>query len=706
MEIHRSFRIAVMCLLCFSLLWILPSSLRALIDPPTATWIKTYGGTQWDEPYSVIQTSDGGHAVAGCSNSSGAGDFDFWLVKIDSAGNHLWNKTYGGTGEDCAYSVVQVGGGGYAIAGYTYSYGAGTPTYSNFWLVMTDSAGNHLWNKTCGGTKDDYAYSIVQTGDGGYAIAGTTYSYGVGFSDFWLVKTDAGGNVQWNQTYGGANADEAYTVVQTGDGGYALAGYTVSFGLNGDFWLVKTDASGNKLWSTPCGGSSYEYCMSMVQTGDGGYAMVGYTGSSGAGSDDFWLVKTDSSGNMQWNRTYGGVDRDFANSVVHTVDGGYALAGSTFSFGSGEEDFWMVKTDSAGNQQWNKTWGGASYDYSWFVMLTREGGYLVGGSTGSFGEGSSDFMLVKLPPTQVEDSVPPVTEDDYDFLTHYREFTITLTSTDDLSGVAETYYRINDGPLKGVRTVGQPFIVTEGTGNVLEYWSVDNVGNEESHHLLTGIRLDLSDHTKPIAEAGANQSVLQGITVTFNGSESADDIGIETFSWLFSDVTLRMLTGLTPSYTFNNTGNFEVTLNVTDYAGNWNTDTTWVNVLADTVSPGAEAGSDQTVNEGAVLHLDGSASSDNVRVTSYRWDFGDQSSAIGVAVTHVYSVPGDYVVTLTVEDVAGNVASDTLVVRVLPVQRSTPLADLLVFLVAGLAVVIGVVVVFFLLRRRGGFRKK
>ena len=235
-------------------------------------------------------------------------------------------------------------------------------------LVATD------WNKTYGGTMDDLAYSLVQTVDGGYALAGETGSSGAGGYDVWLVKTDSSGNQLWNRTYGGTYDDAAQALVQTSDGGYALAGWTDSFGAGGyDFWLVKTDSSGNMLWNKTYGGTQNDVAYSLVQTVDGGYALAGSTVSSGAGGEDVWLVKTNSSGNQQWNKTYGGTQDDAAYSLVQTVDGGYALAGYTNSFGAGGEDVWLVKTDSSGNQQWNKTteeqammWRGR-----WFRLLTE-----------------------------------------------------------------------------------------------------------------------------------------------------------------------------------------------------------------------------------------------------------------------------------------------------------------------------------------------
>jgi len=355
-------------------------------------WNKTYGGTYDDWRACAVQTADQGYALTGYSRSFGAGDFDAWLVKTDANGNAQWNKTYGGTSDDRAFSLVQTVDGGYALAGYTMSFGAGL---TDAWLVKIDANGIAQWNKTYGTGYSDDAICVVQTDEGGYALAGLTYSYGSGLCDFWLVKTDANGIAQWNKTYGGASDDRAFSLVQTVDGGYALTGWTYSFGAGeSDAWLVKTDTNGNAQWNKTYGGIDFDEVWSVIQTVDGGYALAGTAESFGAGGDDFWLVKTDANGIAQWNKTYGTAYVDEAYCVVQTVDGGYALAGYTESFG-GHGDFWLVKTDTNGNAKWNKTYGGTSRDWAFSVVQTVDGGYALAGYTMSFGAGGLDFWLVK-----------------------------------------------------------------------------------------------------------------------------------------------------------------------------------------------------------------------------------------------------------------------------------------------------------------------
>jgi len=270
----------------------------------TNSGTKTYGGTNHDYASSVVQTIDGGYALAGIANSFGDGGYAFsgfrdvfivgnadaWLVKTDSSGNELWNKTFGEFHDDGAFSVIQTSDGGYALTGNTYSFSGGNNT--DVWLIKTDSSGNKVWNKTFGGPKDDFGYFVIQTSDGGYALAGITNSSGAGFEDVWLIKTDASGNVIWNKTYGGTLNDEAYFVMQTKDEGYALAGatYALNAGL-WDAWLIKTDFSGNILWTQVHGGVGDDQAISLVLTGEGEFVLTGSTNTFGAGGWDAWLFK-------------------------------------------------------------------------------------------------------------------------------------------------------------------------------------------------------------------------------------------------------------------------------------------------------------------------------------------------------------------------------------------------------------------------------
>jgi hypothetical protein len=269
------------------------------------------------------------------------------LVKTDAYGNMEWNKTYGGPEYDVAYSVIQTTDGGYVLAGHTSSFASGD---SDAWVIKTDENGCMEWNQTYGGPGYDEAFSVIQTVDGGYAVVGQTHSFSAGYADFWLVKTDEYGNMMWTQKYGGTEYDIPSSVIQTSDGGYALAGTTNDTPRPEiyDFWLVKTDAYGNMEWSKQYGGLDQEHAYSVIQTSDGGYALAGDTNLFDADGRDVWLVKTDAHGNMEWSKTYDGPGADVAYSLVQTSDEGYIMAGETTFFASDDSDFWVIKTDKFG----------------------------------------------------------------------------------------------------------------------------------------------------------------------------------------------------------------------------------------------------------------------------------------------------------------------------------------------------------------------
>ncbi len=388
-------------LLRASVLWVrglilalLSVSLVALFTQSAyaVAFAKTYGGTGGDWANSVQRTSDGGYIVAGSTGSFGTGGSDILLIKTDARGNVQWAKTYGGAGDDYASSVQRTSDGGYIVAGITSSFGAGL---SDIFLMKTDASGNVQWAKTYGGTNYEDAYSVQQTLDGGYIVAGWTFSFGASIYIL-LIKTDENGNIQWAKTYGGTGDDYASSVQRTSDGGYIVAGTTNSFGAgNWDIFLIKTDENGNIIWAKTYRGTDYDFASSVQQTSDGGYILAGYTNSFGAGSDDIFLIKTDANGNVQWAKTYGGTNDDRAYPVQQTSDDGYILAGYTRSFGAGFDDIFLVKTDANGNIIWAKTYGGTDQDWAYSVQQTSDGGYIVAGSTWSFGAGLYDIFLVK-----------------------------------------------------------------------------------------------------------------------------------------------------------------------------------------------------------------------------------------------------------------------------------------------------------------------
>jgi hypothetical protein len=372
----------------------LPSDAIPTISP-SPHFCKTIRGPEDEWGNSLIQTSDSGYAIAGTTTSFGAGLSDAYLVKLDANGNLQWTKTIGGKDFEDGYALIQTADGGYVIAGQTNSFGAGG---YDVYLVKLDANGNLQWTKTIGGEKDDVGLmSLIQTSDGGYAIAGATNSFGAGNGDVYVVKLDANGKLQWTKTIGGPGYEIGHSLIQTSDGGYAIAGATKSSGAGGeDVYVVKLDANGNLQWTKTIGGPKDDWGISLIQTSDGGYAIAGSTFSFGAGGLDVYVVKLDASGNLQWTKTIGGKKEDAGISLIQTSDGGYAIAGYTKSFGAGGEDVYVVKLDANGKLQWTKTIGGENDDRGFSLIQTSDGGYAIAGSTTSFGARGRDVYVIKL----------------------------------------------------------------------------------------------------------------------------------------------------------------------------------------------------------------------------------------------------------------------------------------------------------------------
>jgi hypothetical protein len=357
--------------------------------PTSSRWMKTFGGTGDDCGYSVQQTSDSGYIITGNTNSFGAGYDDIWLIKTDSNGNKIWDKTFGGTKDDHGYYVQQTTDDGYIIIGWTESYGY----YRNIWLIKTDNNGTKIWDKTFGITSFSMGFTVQQTSDHGYILVGQILS-NISFMDILLIKTDDNGNEEWNRTFGGINGEQGFSVQQTTDGGYIITGNTGSFGVGrNDAWLIKTDSHGIELWDNTFGGTDHDYGILGQQTFDGGYIIIGSTWSFSAGKEDVWLIKTDSYGNKMWDKTYGGTSADWGASVQQTVDGGYIIIGSTWSFGVGAVNIWLIKTDNNGNKLWDRTFGGLIGGYGESVQQTNDDGYIITGYTSS--DNNKNVLLIK-----------------------------------------------------------------------------------------------------------------------------------------------------------------------------------------------------------------------------------------------------------------------------------------------------------------------
>ncbi len=370
---------------------------------PESAGTKSLGGPQDDLLYSIVQASEGGYALAGYTDSYGAGGSDMWLIKTTLHSASLeglprpltydvvqWDTTFGGPQDDGAKCVIQTIDGGYALAGYTNSSGEGG---YDMWLVKTDETGVAQWNMTYGGLQDDMANCVVQTSDGGYVLAGYTNAFNASSQSTWLVKTDAYGNMDWNEIYPGQAAN---SLSQTSDGGFALAtAHSNAFGI------VKIDSFGRVQWNqTYAGPSDRANGESVIQTIDEGYAIAGWTMTNSTGLYAAWLVKTDSSGTVQWNQTYGNLG---AYSVVQTSDGGYAMTGDRAC---------LIITDSAGNMQWNQTYDALTEDNLHFtrtysIIQPSPYSFRMVGVQESYGMILSGYDAISVMVTLRTDSTPP-----------------------------------------------------------------------------------------------------------------------------------------------------------------------------------------------------------------------------------------------------------------------------------------------------------
>lgn len=420
---------------------------------PTLAWDKAFGGTGSDRLISTILTSDGGFLLGGFTNSGISGDKtqaskgndDFWIVKTDANGNKQWDKTYGGQAEDHLTGMIQTTDGGYLLGGFTSSGISGDVSRgnygdSNYWILKIDANGTKLWDKTFIGNSSDILYALKSTSDGGFILGGTSSSpagadksepnKGLYYTtDFWIIKLDNLGNKVWDRTIGGRESEDLYDLQQTADGGYLLGGYSGSrVGLDKsqssfgsvDYWLVKLDGNGTKLWDRTFGGAQADHLNRISETKDGGYILGGFSNSdttgnkttANKGSADYWVIKVDGGGNKIWEKSFGGNKGEIITAIEQTPDGGYLLLGASESGVGGdkseaqigENDFWIIKIDASGNKIWDKTLGGSNTDSPNFIKQLATGEIVLSGSSDSGksgtktspSKGNYDYWFLKL----------------------------------------------------------------------------------------------------------------------------------------------------------------------------------------------------------------------------------------------------------------------------------------------------------------------
>ncbi|RLD30590.1 MAG: hypothetical protein DRI70_00700 [Bacteroidetes bacterium] len=409
-------------------------------------WVKTFGGSNIDQAVAIVKSNDNAYVVVGTTSSidgdiidKNTTDSDYWILKISETGVLLWNRTFGGSNDDVATNISKTSDGGYIVSGYSRSNDGdvtGNEGFWDYWILKLNANGNKVWNKTFGFLGEDRAWDVFQTKDGGYFVTGffdVTASGGAGndgriggnrhgVGEYWAIKMDASGEYIWRRYFGGTNNDRSYDALETSDGGFLLVGSSESddFDITDskgsyDYWVVKVDAFGTKLWTKSYGGSEIDNGYAVTATADGNFIFVGDSRSADQdvtnpiGNADLWAVKFSGGGGIIWNRSFGGSQFDTARSIVSITNGNYLLAGATrstdgdVSSNNGENDAWVVIMDANGTLVFEKTIGGSNFDFGEDAILGHDDStVLLVGNTESNDkdiprfQGIKDLLIVKL----------------------------------------------------------------------------------------------------------------------------------------------------------------------------------------------------------------------------------------------------------------------------------------------------------------------
>jgi hypothetical protein len=516
-------------------------SLTNVFAQPVIGLQKTIGGNDDDEFTCMSFAKDGGLIIGGYSNSNKSGDklgdskggYDYWILLLTSKGVIRGQGTIGGNNNDYISAIEQTADGGYILGGYSSSNISGNKTENSkgdydYWIVKLDGAGNIQWDKTIGGISADYLQTLKQTSDGGYILGGYSFSNmsgdktenSRGAGDYWVVKLDGSGNIQWEKTMGGNYVEYLTDIIQTKDG-YLIGGSsgspisgekTDSSRGSTDYWIVKLDNTGNIQWDKTYGGRNADDISALLQTPDGGYLLGGTSASRKSGEkvqqsrgfDDYWVVKTDSLGQIKWSNTYGGETYDICHSLEPTSDGGYMLAGYSASniFGEKTEnsrggyDYWIIKISGNGAKQWDKTIGGEQFD---ILPKTKEIGinkYIVAGSSQSGiggdktadGKGAWDYWLVELRYSKPDSALAVAG------LPNNMEAS---------TGKINAGFSVYPNPAKDIlhvqNTGKATYTLSNQSGNIMLTKAITNSGDIDVSQLLPGIYF-LSNNTKDIKQ--------------------------------------------------------------------------------------------------------------------------------------------------------------------------------------------------------------
>ena len=369
------------------------------LGEPSTTWAAVYGGISSNgasrvaisHANAIATAPNGDIIIAGNTFGFGAGGSDFWVLRLSGNGSIIWQKTFGGSDDDYANAVAVTPNGDIIVAGDTSSFGNGG------WdtlIIRLDGRGNVKWEKTYGGEDDEYTNAVAIAQNGDIITAGSTSSFGAGNADVWVMRLSPDGDVKWQRAYGGPNDDEAYAVALTSGGNIVVSGYTSSFGAGDwDAWILRLDGNGSVIWQKTYGGEKSDEANAVAISPNGDIITAGSTSSFGAGDSDLWVLRLSGTGNVKWAKAYGGKKDDYANAVALTPSGDIIVAGGTYSFGAGGKDLWVLKLDGEGNVKWEKTYGEKHDDTANGVAVAPNGDILIAGGAYSITSGAEAWVI-------------------------------------------------------------------------------------------------------------------------------------------------------------------------------------------------------------------------------------------------------------------------------------------------------------------------
>lgn len=622
---HTPFKKYMFFFVTASLLLLLPVLHNKAIGQTATTFMRTFQATGMNGGLSLAETSDGGFIGTGQHEYTGTQSCDIYVYKVNGCGYPQWFKTYGGVGEDGGKQVLQTSDGGYIVSALSH---AGAGGY-DMTLLKLDASGAVQWSKVFGAASDDYGLYAHETSDKGYVFTGFATGAGFGGADVSLIKTDSLGNLQWMKLFGGAGEDWGDYVEETSDGSFIVTGYTTSFGAGGyDIYLLKISSTGNLQWSKTYGGpggdGSSSWGISGKITQDKGIMLCANTTSWGAGNNDVLLIKADSLGNLLWAKTYGGISEEQPRFADETPDKGFIISGYTTSFGAGDADAYLVKTDSLGNLQWSKAYGGAAFDKAVMVRKTPDNGYALSTITSSFGAVYFDPIFMKT------DSLGNVGCYEANCATIVNNVTPTLGS--------------------GANQMVAPFTVGNPSLPINNYTPSDNF-------------ICLNCGIVPTFTQSTTTACIGNTVYYYNTTNP----GNECTEWFVNNVPYGVQD--TMAIVFTTPGVQKIQL-VASCGNSTDTNTVSLNILAYN-APVASFTNNIVCNSDSTRFIENSTSSSG-SINAWSWDYGNSTPPDTLSdPVYVYPNPGTYsvVLTITTTDGCTDTAMRTVIVHPLPVVQ-------------------------------------